>query len=78
MADYTAIPGGNDLMSERPMLITDLLRGTQYETMIVDFVIDEASNGIVYFDGIEILRQTNIENYSVLESLFYAQFSVEM
>jgi hypothetical protein len=78
MADYTVIEGGNDLISERPMLITDLIRGTQYETMIVDFVIDENMDGIVYFDGIEILRQTNIESYTVLENLFYSQFSVEM
>lgn len=78
MADYTVVPGGNDLMSERPMLITDLIRGTQYETMIVDFVIDENMNGIVYFDGMEILRQTNIESYDILENLFYAQFSVQM
>lgn len=77
MADYTAIPGGNDLIGERPWLITDLIRGTQYETMIVDFVIDEDMNGIVYFDGMEILRQTNIESYDVLENLFYAQFSVQ-
>lgn len=78
MADYTVVPGGNDLMSEQPMLITDLIRGTQYEAMIVDFVIDENMNGIVYFDGMEILRQSNIESYDILENLFYAQFSVQM
>lgn len=78
MADYTAIQGGNDLINERTMLITDLIRGTQYETMIVDFFIDENMNGIVYFDGMEILRQSNIGDYNILETLFYSQFSIEM
>jgi hypothetical protein len=78
MADYNPYPGGNDVISEQPMLVTDLIRGDQYQVQIVDFYIDEMSNGIVFFDGTEILRQTNITDYSVLERLFYSQFSVQM
>jgi hypothetical protein len=33
-------------------------------------------NGYIYFDGVEMLAQTNIESYDTLESLFYSQFSV--
>mgnify|MGYP003335966096 CR=1 FL=1 len=78
MADYTPYPGGPDLMSERPMLVTDLVRNKSYQVMIVDFYIDEFSNGIVLFDGMEILRQTNIPDYEALSRLFYSQFSVQM
>lgn len=78
MADYNPYPGGNDVISEQPMLVTDLIRGTQYQVQIVDFYIDEMSNGIVFFDGTEILKQTNITDYDVLERLFYSQFSVQM
>lgn len=78
MADYIPYPGGPDVISDRPMIVTDLLRGDTYQVMIVDFYIDDFNNGIVYFDGQEILRQTNIADYDVLSRLFYSQFSVEM
>lgn len=78
MADYIPYPGGPDVISDQPMIVTDLLRGDTYQVMIVDFYIDEFNNGIVYFDGQEILRQTNIADYDVLSRLFYSQFSVQM
>ena len=78
MADYNIYPGGNDVISEQPMLVTDLVRGDQYQVQVVDFYIDEMFNGIVFFDGEEILRQTNIADYDVLERLFYSQFSIQM
>ena len=78
MATYDPYPGGPDLISERPMLVTDLIRGNSYQVMIVDFYIDEFNTGIVIFDGVEILRQTNIPDYESLSRLFYSQFSVQM
>jgi len=78
MSNSNPYPGGNDVISEQPMLVTDLIRGTQYQVQIVDFYIDEMFNGIVFFDRMEILRQTNITDYDVLERLFYSQFSVQM
>ena len=78
MADYNIYPGGNDVISEQPMLVTDLVRGDQYQVQVVDFYIDEMFNGIVFFDGQEILRQTNITDYETLERLFYSQFSIQM
>jgi len=74
-----AYEGGNDLFaSDAPMIVTDLIRGTQYEVNVVDFYIDENNIGYVYFDEAEIFSQSNIESYDVLENLFYAQYSVEM
>lgn len=78
MADYNIYPGGNDVISEQPMLVVDLIRGNEYQVQVVDFYIDEMSNGIVFFDGQEILRQTNITDYETLERLFYSQFSIQM
>ena len=78
MANYTPYPGGNDVISEQPMLVVDLIRGNEYQVQVVDFYIDEMSNGIVFFDGQEILRQTNITDYETLERLFYSQFSIQM
>ena len=78
MANYTPYPGGNDVISEQPMLVVDLIRGDQYQVQVVDFYIDEMFNGIVFFDGQEILRQTNITDYETLERLFYSQFSIQM
>ena len=74
-----AYEGGNDLFaSDAPMVVTDLIRGTQYEVNVIDFYIDENNIGYVYFDEEEIFSQSNIESYDVLENLFYAQYSVEM
>jgi hypothetical protein len=78
MADYNIYPGGNDVISEQPMLVVDLIRGNEYQVQVVDFYIDEMFNGIVFFDGQEILRQTNITDYETLERLFYSQFSIQM
>ena len=78
MADYNPYPGGNDVISEQPMLVVDLIRGNEYQVQVVDFYIDEMFNGIVFFDGQEILRQTNITDYETLERLFYSQFSIQM
>jgi len=78
MADYNIYPGGNDVISEQPMLVIDLVRGDQYQVQVVDFYIDEMFNGIVFFDGQEILRQSNITDYETLERLFYSQFSIQM
>lgn len=77
--EYKYHEGGNDLFaSDKPMTVTDLLRGMQYQVQIVDFYIDERMNGYVYFDGMEMLSQSNIESYDVLERLFYSQFAVQM
>jgi hypothetical protein len=78
MADYNIYPGGNDVISEQPMLVVDLIRGDEYQVQVVDFYIDEMFNGIVFFDGQEILRQSNITDYETLERLFYSQFSIQM
>jgi hypothetical protein len=78
MADYNIYPGGNDVISEQPMLVVDLIRGNEYQVQVVDFYIDEMFNGIVFFDGQEILRQSNITDYETLERLFYSQFSIQM
>jgi len=77
--DYNIYDGGPDLFArERPILVTDLLRGDQYEVMVVDFYIDEMLDGYVFFDGEIALQQKGIESYEVLERLFYSQFSIEM
>jgi hypothetical protein len=77
--EYMYYEGGNDLFAvDKPIIATDLLRGDVYEVQVVDFYIDEMLNGFVYFDGTEILAQSNIDSYDVLERLFYNQFSVQM
>ena len=80
MADYTYREGGPDIIAQEGMysIVTDLLRGDQYSVQVVDFYIDEQMNGYVYFDGMEMLKQSNIESYDILERLFYSQFSVQM
>ena len=78
MADYIYYDGGPDLISQEGQffIVTDLLRGDQYQVQVIDFYIDDMLNGYIYFDGAEMLAQTNIESYDTLESLFYSQFSV--
>ena len=80
MADYTYYEGGPDIISQEGQfsIVTDLLRGQQYQVQVIDFYIDEMMNGYVYFDGVEMLRQSNIKSYDILERLFYSQFSVQM
>ena len=80
MADYTYREGGPDIISQEGQfyLVTDLLRGDQYQVQVIDFYIDDQMNGCVFFDGVEVLKQTNIESYDTLERLFYSQFSVQM
>jgi hypothetical protein len=80
MADYTYYEGGPDIISQEGQfsIVTDLLRGQQYQVQVIDFYIDEMMNGYVYFDGVEMLRQSNIESYDILERLFYSQFSVQI
>lgn len=80
MAEYTYYEGGPDIISQEGQfsIVTDLLRGQQYQVQIIDFYIDEMMNGYVYFDGVEMLRQSNINSYEILERLFYSQFSVQM
>ena len=71
-------PGGNDVFADegQTLMITDLLRGNTYTVSMVDFDIDEDMIGRVYFDEEEILAQTNIESYEVLENLFYSQYEI--
>lgn len=80
MAEYIYREGGPDIISQEGQysIVTDLLRGQQYQVQIIDFYIDEMMNGYVYFDGVEMLRQSNIDSYEILERLFYSQFSVQM
>jgi len=77
--DYIYYEGGPDVFAEegKMLMVTDLLRGTMYRVSVVDFYIDENMTGYVFFDGQEMLAQTNIESYDVLERLFYSQFSIE-
>ena len=80
MADYTYYEGGPDIIAQEGQfsIVTDLIRGQQYQIQVIDFYIDEMMNGYVYFDGVEMLRQSNIESYDILERLFYSQFSVQI
>ena len=70
--------GGNDVFAQDGayLTITDLLRGDTFTVSMVDFDIDEDMIGRVYFDEEEILAQTNIESYEVLENLFYSQYEI--
>ena len=70
--------GGNDVFAQDGayLTITDLLRGDTFTVSMVDFDIDEDMVGRVYFDEQEILAQTNIESYEVLENLFYSQYEI--
>ena len=70
--------GGNDVFAQDGayLTITDLLRGDTFTVSMVDFDIDEDMVGRVYFDEEEILAQTNIESYEVLENLFYSQYEI--
>jgi hypothetical protein len=81
MADYNfpVYPGGPDLFAPEGDVwtVTDTIRGTVYEVQVVDFYIDEQSTGIVFFDGQEIIRQSDIASYDELQRLFDAQFTVE-
>lgn len=81
MADYNfpVYPGGPDLFAAEgdTWLVTDIIRGTQYNVQVVDFYIDETGTGIVFFDGEEIIRQSDIADYDELQRLFDAQFTVE-
>ena len=78
MTNYNVYPGGPDIISNTPMTVVDTIRNVSYQVMIVDFYIDEFNTGIVYFDGMEILQQTNIPDYDALSRLFYSQFSIQM
>ena len=71
-------PGGDDVFADegQTLMITDLLRGDTFLVAMVDFDIDQNMVGRVYFDGTEILAQTNIESYEVLENLFYSQYEI--
>ena len=70
--------GGNDVFAQDGayLTITDLLRGDTFTVSMVDFDIDADMVGRVYFDEEEILAQTNIESYEVLENLFYSQYQI--
>ena len=70
--------GGNDVFAQDGayLTVTDLLRGDTFLVAMVDFDIDQNMVGRVYFDGTEILAQTNIESYAVLENLFYSQYQI--
>lgn len=76
--NYQSRPGGNDVFAQDGayLTITDLLRGDTFTVSMVDFDIDEDGVGRVYFDEQEILAQTNIESYEVLENLFYSQYEI--
>jgi hypothetical protein len=77
--DYIYYEGGPDVFAEEGemLMVTDLLRDTMYRVSVVDFYIDENMTGYVFFDGQEMITQTNIESYDVLERLFYSQFSIQ-
>ena len=77
--DYIYYEGGPDVFAEEGemLMVTDLLRNTIYRVSVVDFYIDENMTGYVFFDGQEMVAQTNIESYDVLERLFYSQFSIQ-
>lgn len=81
MANYNfpVYPGGPDLFADEggELVITDIVRGTVYRVQVVDFYINEAAEGIVFFDGEEIIRQSDIQDYDELQRLFDAQFAVE-
>jgi hypothetical protein len=51
MADYTYYEGGPDIIAQEGQfsIVTDLIRGQQYEIQVIDFYIDEMMNGYVYF-----------------------------
>ena len=72
------MPDGNDVFAQDGayLTITDLLRGGTFTVSMVDFDIDADMVGRVYFDEQEILAQTNIESYEVLENLFYSQYEI--
>ncbi len=72
-------PGGNDVFANAGayLLVTDNVRGDKYGVEAIDFYIDESGNGFVYFDNEEQFAQTNVNEYEVLEQIFYAQYSVE-
>lgn len=80
MANYNfpVYPGGPDLFADEggELVITDIVRGTVYKVQVVDFYINEAAEGIVFFDGEEIIRQSDIQDYDELQRLFDAQFAV--
>ena len=54
MADYTYREGGPDIISQEGQfsIVTDLLRGQQYQVQVIDFYIDDQMNGCVFFDGV--------------------------
>lgn len=80
MADYNfpVYPGGPDLFANEgeTWTIVDNIRGTEYQVQVVDFYIDGSNNGVVFFDGEEIIRQSDIANYDELQALFDAQFTI--
>lgn len=79
MADYIYHEGGPDIIgsADMPINIVDNIRGGMYTVTVVDFYIDENGTGYVFFDGEEMLHQSNIFDYAVLERLFYSQFSIQ-
>ena len=80
MADYTYHEGGPDIIAREGQfsIVTDLIKGQKYQIQVIDFYIDGMMNGCIFFDGVEVLKQSNIESYDILERLFYSQFSVQM
>jgi len=62
MADYTYYEGGPDLISQEGQfyIVTDLIRGEQDQVQVRDLDIDDMLKGYIYFDGVEMLIQSNI------------------
>jgi hypothetical protein len=79
MEDYQYQSGGNDVFAADNgyLLITQNETGQQFTANVIDFVIDENGNGIVYFDGNMQFELPGESDYNVLEDLFYSEFSVQ-
>lgn len=79
MEDYQYQSGGNDVFAADNgyLLITQNETGQQFTANVIDFVIDENGNGIVYFDGNMQFELPGENDYNVLEDLFYSEFSVQ-
>ena len=79
MEDYQYQSGGNDVFAADNgyLLITQNETGQQFTANVIDFVIDENGNGIVYFDGNMQFELPGASDYNDLEDLFYSEFSVQ-
>jgi hypothetical protein len=77
--DFIVYPDGADVFAaaNQVLIVTDLIRGLVYEASVIDFFIDDQGNGTVFMDGEPLFMQSNVEDYDVLQSIFYSQYSVQ-